>query len=249
MWALGHFCIGYLFSRPLYKKEPITPLSLLSIFFMAVVLDSVHVYEFRPIMHSMVFFLPFTFIILWVLYKLDIFKRNEILPLFIASLTHVLGDVLFGSFALFAPFNNKEVGIFRWGNYFHLSIEIALFALFMIVLIRTGDLKKLKEISPAKSKEKRGQRVYQNFVLIILFMATIGQIGAIIYLDILRGENFYSGVVYTDGSMWYISLLFMTAQIIFLYILIIWAKNRFKKSNPSTSNEGIEVPLNKEKYP
>jgi hypothetical protein len=240
MWTLGHFCIGYLFSRPLYKKGPIKPISLLSILFMAVVLDSVHVYDFRPFMHSMVFFLPFTCIILLVLYKLDIFKRNEILPLFVASLTHVFGDILFGSFAPFAPISYKEVGIFTWGSYFHLTVEISLFALFMIVLIRSGDLKKLIETSKVKSKEKRGQRLYQNVVLIIFILATIGQIGAILYLDILRGENFYNGVVYNDGSMWYISLLFMTAQIIFLYILSIWAMNRFKKSNQPTSNEGYE---------
>ncbi len=230
MWTLGHFCLGYLISRPLYGKEPLKPISLLSIFFMAVVIDSAHVYEFRPIMHSMVFFLPFTLIILMVLYKLDIFKRNEIIPLFVASATHVFGDILFGSFAPFAPFSYTEVGIFGWGSYFHLSVEIILFALMLLLLIRTGDFKNLEEVALLKSKEKKGQRIYQNFVLVIFILVTAGQIGAILYLDILRGENFYNGVVYTDGSMWYISVLFATAQIIFLFILTKWAKERFKKT-------------------
>jgi hypothetical protein len=237
MWTLGHFCFGYIISRPLYGKKPLKPLSLLSIFFMAVVIDSVHVYEFRPIMHSMVFFLPFTMIILMVLHKLDIFSRNEILPLFVASVTHIVGDILFGSFAPFAPLSYEEVGIFIWGTYFHLSVEIVLFAIMLLLLIRTGDYKNLEEVALLKSKETKGQKIYQDFVLVIFILATAGQIGAIIYLDILRGENFYNEVVYTDGSMWYISVLFAAAQIIFLFILTKWAKERFKRTKPSILNE------------
>ena len=185
----------------------------------------------------MVFFLPFTLIILLVLYKLDIFKGNEILPLFVASVTHVVGDILFGSFAPFAPFSYDEVGIFVWGTYFHLSVEIVLFAMMLVLLFYTGDFKNLKKVAQLKSKEKKAQSIFQNFVLVIFILATAGQIGAILYLDIFRGKNFYNEVVYTDGSMWYISLLFATAQVIFLFILSIWAHERFKRTKPSISNE------------
>jgi hypothetical protein len=237
MWTLGHFCFGYLISRPLFGKEPLKPLTLLSIFFMAAVADSVHVYQFRPMMHSTAFFLPFTLIILFVLYKFEIFRRKELIPLFVASVTHVFGDILFGSFAPFAPFSYEEMGIFIWGSYFHISVEIILFALMLLFLILTGDLKKLDEVALLKSEETKGQGIFQDYILVIFTMVTLGQIGAIFYLDIFRGENFYNGVVYTDGSMWYISLLFAIAQIIFLFILIKWVKERFKKVQPLITDE------------
>ncbi len=236
MWTFGHFCLGYIISRPMFENKPLKPISLLSIFFMASVLDSIHVYSYRPIMHSLVFFFPFAIVLLLVIYKIDIIKRNEFLPLFVASLTHVLGDIFFGSFALLVPLSNKEVGIFAWGDYLNLTVEICLFVIMMIMLIYTGDLKKLEEVSILKLKEKRGQRIFQNFVLIMFILVTIGQIVTIIYLDFMRGHNFYNEVVYNDRSMLYISFLFMAAQIIFLYILIKWASQRFTRSKKSIPN-------------
>ncbi len=236
MWTFGHFCLGYIISRPVFGNKPLKPISLLSIFFMASVLDSVHVYSIRPIMHSLVFFFPFIIVILLMIYKIDVIKRHEFIPLFVAALTHVLGDIFFGSFALIAPLSNKEVGIFAWGSYLNLSVEISLFGIMMMMLIYTGDLKKLEEVPFLKLSEKRGQRIFQNFVLIIFILAILGQIGTIFYLDFMRGPNFYNEIVYNDSSMWYISLLFMIVQMIFLYILIKWALKRFKRSKKKVPN-------------
>lgn len=236
MWTFGHFCLGYIISRPVFGNKPLKPISLLSIFFMASVLDTVHFYSIRPIMHSLVFFFPFTIVILLMIYKIDVIKRYEFIPLFVAALTHVLGDIFFGSFALLAPISNKDVGIFAWGDYLNLTVEICLFVIMMIVLIYTGDLKKLEEVSILKLKEKRGQKIFQNFVLIIFILVTIGQIATIIYLDFMRGHNFYNEIVYNDRSMLYISFLFIVAQMIFLFILIKWASNRFKRSKKRIPN-------------
>ncbi len=236
MWTFGHFCLGYIISRPVFGNKPLKPISLLSIFFMASVLDTVHFYSIRPIMHSLVFFFPFTIVILLMIYKIDVIKRYEFIPLFVAALAHVLGDFFFGSFALLAPLSNKEFGIFGWGSYLNLSVEIGLFAIMMMILIYTGDLRKLKEVPLLKLKEKRGQRIFQNFVLFIFILVTIGQIATVIYLDFLRGPNFYNELVYNDKSMWYISFLFMVAQIIFLFILIEWYLNRYKKPKITEPN-------------
>ncbi len=236
MWTFGHFCLGYIISRPVFGNKPLKPITLLSIFFMATVLDSAHVYSVRPIMHSLVFFFPFIIVILMLIYKIDVIKKYEFMPLFVAALTHVLADIFFGSFALIAPLSDREVGIFAWGSYLNLLVEISLFGIMMMMLIYTGDLKKLNEVSFLKLSEKRGQRIFQNFVLIIFILATLGQIGAIIYLDFMRQPNFYNEIVYNDKSMWYISLLFMIVQMIFLYILIKWVSKRFRKSKITEPN-------------
>ena len=170
------------------------------------------------------------------MYKIDVIKRYEFLPLFVAALTHVLGDVFFGSFALIAPLSNKQVGIFAWGNYLNLTVEICLFVIMMIMLIYTGDLKKLEEVPILKLKEKRGQRIFQSFVLFIFILVSIGQIATIIYLDFLGGYNFYNEIVYNDRSMLYISFIFMIVQVIFLFILLKWASKRFRRSKKSLQN-------------
>ena len=188
-------------------------------------------------MHSLIFFFPFIIVLLFVIYKLDIIGRNEIMPLFVAALTHIIADIFFGSFAPLVPLSYVEVGIFAWGSYLNLSVEIGLFFIMMMVLIYTGDLRRLKEVTLLKIKEKRAQRIFQNIVLVVLILVTMAQIGTVIYLDFLRGPNFYNEIVYNDRSMWYISFLFMVVQIIFLYILVKWALNRFKRLKTTHSNE------------
>ncbi|UCE38339.1 MAG: hypothetical protein JSW00_03625 [Thermoplasmata archaeon] len=174
--------------------------------------------------------------VLLVIYKINIIRRYEIIPLFVVALTHIIADIFFGGFALLAPISYQEVGIFAWGSYFNMSVEIVLFAIMMVVLIYTGDLRKLGEVSFLKKKERRGQRIFQNFVLVIFILVTLGQIGTVIYLDFLQGPNFYNELVYNDKSMWYISFLFMVVQIIFLFILLKWARDRFKKPRSMVSN-------------
>jgi membrane-bound metal-dependent hydrolase YbcI (DUF457 family) len=226
MWTFGHFCFGYIIGRPLFGKDALKPMSLLSILLFAVVLDGAHVKPFRDFTHSFVFFFPFIIILLIIFYKLDLIEKNKIIPLFIVALSHVAGDILFGSFQPFIPVSYEEIGIFAWGSYFHLIVEIGLFVIMMLILFIKGDLKMLKKVPTLRKKEKRSQSIYQNLVLFGFILVAIAQIGTIIYLDLLRLPNFYNQVVYNDGSMVYISILFAIVQGIFLFILLKWMFNR-----------------------
>lgn len=240
MWTLGHFCFGYIIGRPLFGKGAITPISLLSIFLFAVVLDGAHVNPFRDFTHSFVFFFPFIIILLMIFYRLDLIAKNTIIPLFFVGLTHVAGDILFGSFQPFIPVSYEEIGIFGWGSYFHLVVEIGLFTIMMLIFIITGDLKMLEKVPTLRIKEKRRHRIYQNLVLFGFILVSIAQIGTIIYLDFLRGPNFYNQLVYNDGSMVYISILFAIVQGIFLFILIRWMLNRLKGAKQKHKLDAVQ---------
>jgi membrane-bound metal-dependent hydrolase YbcI (DUF457 family) len=228
MWTFGHICFGYILGRPLFGKEALKPMPLLSIFLFAVVLDAAHVNPIRDFTHSFVFVLPFLMILLMIFYYFDLIGKNTIIPLFIVGLTHVMGDILFGSFQPLIPISYEEIGILGWGSYFHLIVEIGLFVIMMLMLYITGDLEMLKKVPIFRIKDKRGQRIYQNLVIFVFILVAIAQIGTIIYLDLLRLPNFYNQVVYNDGSMIYISVIFAIAQGILLFILIKWMLNRLK---------------------
>ena len=237
MWTIGHISLGYLFSRPGFGKRPLRPVVLLTIFFFGLVPDALHHGIFWAISHTLYFQIPYIIVILWVLNKLEIIYRHELLPLFIAGFTHVLGDLLFGSFWFYFPFNLRRAGLFGWGSYLDLSVEVCLFMFMMIILIVKGDLRNLKVVVKQKAQETRAQQFLQDFALLILILAIMGQIGGITYLDFYKGYNFYNQMVYNDGSMPVISLLFMLVQIIFLYILLDWSFKRLKNSETRRSGK------------
>jgi hypothetical protein len=231
MWTIGHISLGYILSRPWFGNKPLKPVSLLSIFFISVVLDGAHFYIFRTIMHNLVFFPPFTIVLLWGMYKLKIIEKFEIIPLFVAGLAHIIGDVLFGSFGVFIPITYTELGLFAWGGYLDLAVESLLAVIMFVYLFHSGDLDNLKIVKYFKQKENKAQRRFQNFILILLILAILAQIATVIYLDFLNGVNFYNYVEFNDGSMWYVSFLFMMVQIIFVYILIQWARERWRNGD------------------
>ena len=228
MWTIGHLSLGYILSRPWFGKKPLKPVSLLSIYFMAIILDGAHIYIYRTIMHNLIFFFIFTLVLVWGMYKFRIIDRYEMIPLFIAGSAHIIADILFGSFGVFIPISLKELGLFAWGGYLNLAVESLLCVIMFVYLYHSGDLDNLKNAQYIKQKENRAQRVFQNVILILLILAIIGQIGTVIYLDFLNGNNFYNNIVFNDGSMPYVSFLFMMVQIIFVYILIQWASKRWR---------------------
>lgn len=229
MWTIGHISIGYIIGRPFYGKGPAKPLSLVLIFFTAVILDFAHVYAFRTMTHSMVFFIIFLSSILFVLFNLHIIEKKDIVPLVAAGSSHILADVLFGSFYPFLPFSSYKISIFSWGSYLDYIIEIALFVIMMIALTLSGDLSNLKNVQPLKKIEKRFQKIFHNLVIFGLIFIILAEAGGVFYLDFLNGPNFYNQSVYNDGSMWYISLAFIVIQVLFVFILLQWAHDRLTR--------------------
>ncbi|UCH89241.1 MAG: hypothetical protein JSV49_00920 [Thermoplasmata archaeon] len=229
MWTIGHCALAYIISRPFLGKRPIEPLTLLSIFFFASILDFAHVYEYRTFTHSLIFFIPFVAILLWILITGKILRREHIIPISIAASTHIIADVLFGSFAFFVPLSFYELNYYGWGSYLDYSIEIVLFSIMMVTLHFTGDLKQLQKLTIVGYDDNKAQRIFHNVVLIGLILAILGQLGGVVYLDFLNGYNFYNQKIYNDGSMWYMSLAFIIIHIIFIVILVPWAFRRLEK--------------------
>ena len=70
--------------------------------------------------------------------------------------------------------------------------------------------------------------IFQNIILVGLIGVVLAQIGAVFYLDFLNGPNFYNEQIYHDGTLWFISFLFMMVQIALVSILVFWAFNRIE---------------------
>jgi hypothetical protein len=228
MWTIGHISLAYILSRHCFGRKPLRPVLLLSIIFIAFVPDFLHHGILWTITHNMFFMLPFIIGLVWVIYKLGLVTKSEMIPLIIAGTSHIFGDVLFGSFGFYFPISGRIVGLFSWGSYLDYSFEIFLFSIMFIIMFHLGDLKNLKNITKTTSEESVNQKLYLNLILIVLIMVFLGQIGAIFYLDFLSGPNFYNQMVYNDGSMMYISILFILIHIIFVFVLIRTALIRFR---------------------
>lgn len=229
MWTIGHISLAYIMSRHCFGKKPIRPVLLLSIIFIAFIPDFLHHGILWTLTHNMFFMLPFIIGVAWGMHKLGLIDRQEMIPLIIAGTTHIFGDVLFGSFGFYFPISGNIVGLFSWGSYLDYSFEIFLFLVMFIMMYMLGDLRNLKNIPNVTTKGPCNQKYYLNFVLIILSMVIVGQIGAIFYLDFLRGPNFYNQMVYNDASMPYLSFLFILIHVILLLILVYSAMKCFKK--------------------
>jgi membrane-bound metal-dependent hydrolase YbcI (DUF457 family) len=197
--------------------------------------DFAHVYELRVMTHSLMFFLPFKLTLLFILYRLDIVLKKEILILIFVGSSHIIGDVLFGSYYPFFPIFADKTGLFGWGSYLNYSVEIIISFSMMIVLVHTKDYQFIKTNISDNSGETRIQSIYINVVLIVLTGVILAQIGGIFYLDFLNGPNFYNQVVYNDGGMLHLSLVFIAVNIIFVFILLNFIQSRFfgkTKKNP-----------------
>jgi hypothetical protein len=215
-------------SRHCFGREPLRPVLLLSIIFIAFIPDFLHHGILWTITHNMFFMLPFIIGVSWGIHKLSLISKHEMIPLIIAGTSHIFGDVLFGSFGFYFPLSGNIVGLFSWGSYLDYSFEIFLFFVMFVMMYTLGDLKNLKNIPKATSKENSNQKYYLSFVLIVLNLVIMGQIGAIFYLDFLRGPNFYNQMVYNDASMPYLSFLFILIHAILLFILVYATMKRFK---------------------
>jgi len=227
MWTIGHCCLGYLLSRPFFRKKSLRPLTILSIFFIATIQDFAHIYIYRTMTHSFTFFIPFTLLLVWIMYKLEVYRKIRMIPLFIAASTHIMGDILFGSYIPFFPFSSEQWRIFGWSSYLDYSVEILLFPAMMAVMYISGDLKNIHRDVLRKFDDIRLKSIFHNLALIGLLGAILSQIGALFYLDFLKGPNFYNEIVYNNGSLPILSLTFLITQILFAYFLVHWAHHRF----------------------
>ena len=228
MWTVGHSSIGYLLSRPAFGKAELQPRTILVIFFMSSLLDFAHIHEARTLTHSLLVFVLVTGSAIFILYRLQIIGSSERFPLVIAAGSHIIADILFGSFAPAIPFSYFEITIFGWGSYFDYIVEASLFTGMLVSMYLTGDLDRFINKPIIRSKI-RPRELFQDLFISGLILIIMAQIGAVFYLDFLNGYNFYNEAIYNDGSLWYISLIFMAVQAVFAYVLFRFVIDRYFK--------------------
>lgn len=211
MWSLGHCAAGYLAARVGHqRKEPLDTTSLASIFLFSICLDIAHYHVLRTITHSLLFFVLFVPLLIWCFNRWGWIRPCERIPLFVAAASHILCDSLFGGFAFFVPWSLETFSLFQWGSYFNLAVESTLFMTMVAVLWWTGDL-----------KGRPRSKIYHRIIFGILILLGIIQVGMIIYNDFFRGHNFYDGKVYNDGSMLWLSVLFLSMQVAFIIFAVV----------------------------
>lgn len=229
MWGLGHCATGYLLSRKFFKQQKPLSISQLSmVYIMSVLIDFAHYHLARTITHSLIFFIPFLIVILWLFRKLNLIDKEHILPLAIAASSHIFADTLFGGFAYLLPFSFHEYAIFAWGSYFNLIFESVLALLMFLVLYLTHDG---TTDSNTASSEPRRRLLFSIVCYWLLLVTGLVQVGMVVYLDFLQAGNFYDGKIYHDHSMWYVSLLFMTIQIVFVVIIAKLLRRNYRLLN------------------
>ena len=146
IWIVGHSAIAYLVIKSIYLgfKKEISPRLLIFIFIFANILDSLHFGSLRWISHNLIGAIVYSGIWIIIFIKLKLVYKKEIIILYIAVFTHILGDVMCASFSFFVPFSYKPYSIWHSNTIEHLSFESILFLLFIIMFISSKDYQNLK---------------------------------------------------------------------------------------------------------
>ncbi|MFW9771529.1 MAG: hypothetical protein ACFFBY_00665 [Promethearchaeota archaeon] len=174
MWIIGHSALAYLFIKPIYigLKKELIPRQIILIFIFANMLDSLHFGPLRWISHNLVGALIYSGIWIIILLKLNIIHKNEVIFLYLAVFTHILGDFFISGFDLFLI-----VHIWNFNSIEHLTIEFFITLLFIISFIFSKDYRRLKEylrLKPEKvellNKKKYFQKHRYYFIIILFFI-------------------------------------------------------------------------------
>ena len=197
MFAVGHFALGYLTGKPTSKGLKVKlnmPLLLLAS--IAPDTDLVlerffpSVFQHRVEVHSLLF-------ITAIMVPFFVIYRKKALPYYAALLSHVLiGDFFTGGVALLWPFTTHFYGVYtiNVNDPLSLSVELALFAISLPMMIYSKDLQAL--LKPHKL----------NLVLIVPGLAIL--VPLLQYGSKVSGEGSLPFLLIIPSLFWLIILVY-----------------------------------------
>ncbi len=220
MWLLGHTALAYLVIKLTNRstKIKLEGRIIAMIFIFANILDATHVGYLRMWGHNPLGTLLFTAFWIFFFGFFRLVERKHYALLLMASMLHVVGDLLFSGYHLFVPFNYDRLTVYTWNSYEDLIAESLLVMFFLAVFILSNDQMEYRKFLLREKKRflRRFSRhkilkpehfVFEALVLYLLF--------ALVQFLINLAVNYHELL---DG-VWYV-WLFTILFIAFLYYTI-----------------------------
>jgi len=219
MWLLGHTALAYLILRFLFfrkGKEP-EPYQLFYLLVFANILDAMHFGSFlRALTHSLAGAVLFP--LAWIIFfrRSGTFTREDVPLMLTAALLHVVGDLLFAGFTPFLPLSSGSYTLFPWNGFLDQVVEGILGLVFLVVLVRSGDLKKLRQTIPREKERffathKAGASYFPvlfSFFLVLLFWAFA--VGQFFYSLALNHSRLSDGLAWS----WFFMMVFLLLLVV-----------------------------------
>ena len=188
MFIVGHTALAYLLLRPFLRsdksKSMALPQTIFFIFIIANIIDIINYNIFRYLGHNLFGTFIFTGFWLMVFYKLKLVKLRTFPLFFIAIGSHIVADVFFSEYYLFAPFDEAGYSVFKYNSHIGLIAESILFLIFFVVFIGTKDFwrlkmfianEKKKAMSGTRSNELINSGVFISVFFIVFFLFILAQ--------------------------------------------------------------------------
>ncbi len=233
MYIVGHTALAYLVLRPFISSRKAGDLTraIILIFICANIIDILNYKTLRYYGHNLLGTFLFTGVWIAIFYKLKLIEKRTVPLLFAATGTHVIADVLFSEYYLFAPFENTAYSYFGiYGPIDHLA-ESVLFVSFLIVFISTKDHLKLKEFldsekiklsQPFEYTDSYGQGLIISIIFIAFYLFSVLQLFYFIF------ESRFLLSIYMKRTWLYLGA-FIAFIILFTY-LGFYSSHRYHKS-------------------
>ncbi len=115
MWFIGHLAFAYILLKCItLGKTRFTSKFLFLLFLFSNLIDFLHFPVLRFYIHNLPGSFLITIICLWILHKKLKLHQNEMILLFLASTSHIIADILFGTFFVLFPLNTNAYSVFPW---------------------------------------------------------------------------------------------------------------------------------------
>jgi hypothetical protein len=187
MWLLGHSAAAYLAikifcvvfniiadkkvdpklgkSNKLKKSKRylFPPYFLILLFVFANWPDFIHIGNLRMISHNIIAIILVPIIIVGLLIFRNLINKTEAFLLILVSILHGLTDTLVSGFQAFLPFTDIYFRVFVFNSIEDVIFESIIGFIFLIVLIQSGDLIKLKDFL-IQSKKKMNDATKIDFI-------------------------------------------------------------------------------------
>lgn len=202
MWIVGHTAIAYLIIKfiCICNKKEIPPRLLIFIFIYANILDSLHFGQLRFLSHNIIGAVLYSGFWILVFLKLNLIKKKEISILYLAMITHIIGDILCTSFPL--PLFSIDYYIWKFNAIEHLTFSIFMTIIFLIIFISSKDFQRVSDYlgnirKSLYNKPSQKEYSHSNKLLMLLFIFYYFLLSAQFFLFLLSYiYQILIGVVY-----------------------------------------------------